>query len=312
MDDAMLSRLMQSYGAANTAENANRIRQFAASNPNVLEHRAMGMRGSVVDDNSDVLGAMLDKFIAQTDIAPPRRVEVGAPEVQQTMPTVQNASAPTRKSATAAPAPQMGPNLPMASGAVNPLDAPTQPPAGKSGSFWDDVLISLLGATSVAGRAAMNRRGGGNGGAGGGGGNAPTPQGTPEATFVGRMGEAARNDPLASGYLQGPNAQLAGPNAQLAGPNAQLEAPNAKLPAPDKRIGSSRPDGNYEGTGKEIEGVNARNQAQKTAKRDVLQKEIDAENEGASRLQEQMRKRAADEAATADLVKKAKRAVGRK
>ena len=304
MDDAMMSRLMQSYGAQNNAANANRVREFGAANPDVLERRAMGMRGSNQEDNTDLLGPLLDKLMAQTDNTPPGRVEVGAPEVQQPMPTVQAASAPTRKTATAAPA--MGPNMPMATGAVNPLDGPAAAPAApqRQGSFWDDILISLLGATSAGGAAAMRNRGGAGAGDAAPGGGRAAP-GTPEAEFVGRMGEAARNDPRASGYL--PRQQGA-----LPAPDGQLDAPNAKLPAPDKRIGSSRPDGNYEGTGKEIEGVNARNQSEKTARKDVIKKEVDAENESAGRLQEQMKKRAADEAATADLIKKAKRAVGRK
>jgi hypothetical protein len=304
MDDAMMSRLLQSYGASNSAGNANRVREFYASNPQAAEHRAMGMRGSLQEDNTDLLGPMLEKLMAQTDGTPPGRVEVGAPEVQP-MPTVQAASAPTRRAATAAP--QYGPNTPMATGAVNPLDGPATALAApqRQGSFWDDILISLLGATSAGGAAAMRNRGGAGGAAPSGGGGGAAPQGTPEATFVGRMGEAARNDPRASGYL--PRQQGA-----LPAPDGQVDAPNAKLPAPDKRISSSRPDYNYEGTGKEIEGVNARNQSEKTARKDVIQKEVDAENESAGRLQEQMRKRAADEAATADLIKKAKRAVGRK
>jgi hypothetical protein len=67
MDAAMMKMLLDSYGAADTPDNANRIRQFAAANPDVLERRAMGMRGSGVDDNSDLLKPMLDKFMAATD-----------------------------------------------------------------------------------------------------------------------------------------------------------------------------------------------------------------------------------------------------
>lgn len=292
MDDAMMSRLLQSYGASNNAQNANRVREFAASNPEVLEHRAMGMRGSLREDNSDLLGPMLDKLIAQTST--PAQMPQPVPE-QQPMPTVQAATAPTRRAATAAPAPQMGPNPPMATGAVNPLDAPAAPPMPqRQGSFWDDALTALLGVSSVAGGAAMRNKNG-----------APTGPGIPDATYVGPMDEPTM-------YRAQGQERLGGPTAQLEGPNAKLPAPDAKLPAPNKQLPNQRPDGNYESTGKEIEGVNARNQSEKTARKDVLQKEIDSENESNGRLQEQMRKRAREEAETADLVKKAKRAVGRK
>lgn len=314
MDEATLSKLMGTYGAPVTARNANIAREFFASNPDYAERRANGMRGSIQEDNTDLLGPMLEKFMQDTAAAP----ATGAPaqlQPQQTMPTVQAASAPTRKNATAAPAPAMGPNLPMASGAVNPLDAPpAQQPVQRNGSFWDDVLTALLGTTSVAGAAAMRNRGG----AAPAGGAPNAAPGTPEATFVGRMGEAARNHPAASGYLQNPRPQIEDLGTADQRYNESGKTPRTgsgeqgKLPAPNKQITSQRPDGNYESTGKEVEGVNARRQAEKTARKDVLQKEIDSENESARTLQEQMRKRAKDEAATADLVKKAKRATGRK
>lgn len=78
MDDKMMTQLLKSYGAPMSAQNANAARAFFASNPDVAEHRAMGMRGSAVDDNSDLLDAQLDKHIADTAI-PDGRVEVGQP-----------------------------------------------------------------------------------------------------------------------------------------------------------------------------------------------------------------------------------------
>src|SRR5882672_10336622 len=78
MDDKMMTALLKSYGAPMSAANANAARQFFASNPDVAEHRAMGMRGSAVDDNSDLLDVQLDKHIADTAI-PEGRVEVGQP-----------------------------------------------------------------------------------------------------------------------------------------------------------------------------------------------------------------------------------------
>lgn len=68
MDDKMMQQLLATYGKGIplNAQNANRIREFGASNPEVLEKRAMGMRGSALDDNSDLLDAMLDRHIADT------------------------------------------------------------------------------------------------------------------------------------------------------------------------------------------------------------------------------------------------------
>jgi len=260
MDDAMMSRLMQSYGAANNAANANRVREFGASNPDVLERRAMGMRGSGNEDNSDLLGPLLDKLMAQTDGVPPGRVEVGAPEVQQAMPTVQNATAPTRKSATAAPA--MGPNMPMASGAVNPLDAPAAPgPQQQGGSFWNDILTALLGTTSVAGTAAMRSKGGGGG--------TPPNNTPPNAGKQKAQPRAIGNDGTAIPE-EGRWDTRRGVSDVVDLNEKSLPAPNKKLPAP--------------------------------------------EDDG-SAIQEQMRKRAADEAETDKLTKfgkKAQRALGRK
>jgi len=188
------------------------------------------------------------------------------------MPTVQNATAPTRKSATAAPA--MGPNMPMASGAVNPLDgAPAQPAAGKSGGFWDDILKSLLGVTSVAGAAAMRSKGGD-------GGDAP-PSNRPQKAQPRAIGEDGKL--LDNPYPDGQKRLTYEP----------------KLPDESgKKMPSGAPELDQKGVNKEVT--------------KMMQPEIDAENAQNNSIIEQMRKRAADEAATADLVKKAKRAVGRK
>lgn len=150
MDDAMIGKLLQTYGAQPTVKNANLARQFYASNPQVAEHRAMGMRGSVNDDNSDIFGAQLDKFIADSSPAPQQ-----APQSEQApMPTVQAASQPTKKTATAA-----YPNPNEAAGTPNNVSGP-QPSLretvrGGGGFGVDDIVTALLGLSSAAGVAKM-------------------------------------------------------------------------------------------------------------------------------------------------------------
>ena len=91
MDNEMLSKIAASYGVPLTAKNANAIRQFGGSNPNALEHRAMGMRGSAIDDNTDLLALQLEKFIQEADGKP-----VITQEQLPPLDTVQNASQPPR------------------------------------------------------------------------------------------------------------------------------------------------------------------------------------------------------------------------
>jgi hypothetical protein len=214
----------------------------------------------------------------------------------------------------------------MATGAVNPLDGPAQAPASRKSGVWD-WLLPLLGLSSAAGGAAMRNRGGSD-----------TPNGGPTSPKMRAQPRAIDADGSAipepwmkdqrrgvsdvvdmnERYLPGADAKLPAPNKRLSSPDSDYNyssgEPNTRgrITSPQNKLTNNRPDYNYEGTGKEIEGVNARNQSEKTARKDVIQKKVDAENESAGRLQEQMKKRAADEAATADLINKAKRAVGRK
>ena len=160
MDEATLARLMGTYGAPVTANNANKAREFFASNPDYAERRANGMRGSIQEDNTDLLGPMLEKIVQETTgpapaPAPAGNVEVGPIEkapVQQAAPR-QAPAAPV-----AAPNRQANYGMQDPPGAVNSLDpqvSNASPDQGKS--YWSDILMSLLGLTSVAGVAAMNR-----------------------------------------------------------------------------------------------------------------------------------------------------------
>lgn len=79
MADDMVTRYLRSRGAdALSAENASRVRQHFASNPDLLDRRAMGLPGGL-DDNSSVLDALLDKHIAESMPTPAGSIEVGQP-----------------------------------------------------------------------------------------------------------------------------------------------------------------------------------------------------------------------------------------
>lgn len=150
MDDAMIGRLLQTYGAPTTARNANAARQFFAANPDIAEKRAMGMRGSGIDDNSDVFGSMLDKFIQQSDNtpAPAGTVEVSQPQLE------------TTQAATAPNAPRKKMSEPSRQGEYGPGPSPSrqgeysapvtrESVRGGKGFGLDDVLTALLGLTAT-------------------------------------------------------------------------------------------------------------------------------------------------------------------
>src|SRR5688572_14043469 len=100
MDDSIIQAIMQKKGAANVPENVNRIREFAASNPDVLERFAMGSGGQF-EDNSGLL-QLIDQQIAQTNGAAPAQVDqVGNLIDANILPSVQNANGASRKSALA-------------------------------------------------------------------------------------------------------------------------------------------------------------------------------------------------------------------
>ena len=161
MDDAMIGALLKTYGAPMTVDNANRARQFFATNPEIAEKRAMGMRGSGLDDNSDIFGAQLDKLIAASSTPAQVAPVSEAPPIE----TVQNASQPTRRSATVREN-KTYPNPTEAQGTPNNVTGSTPAPAPTTagGLSWNDILTALLGASSVAGRTIM------------GGGESPRPQ----------------------------------------------------------------------------------------------------------------------------------------
>ena len=98
MDAAQLQGLLKSYGAADTPENVQRIQSHYASDPTAMDRRLFGAKGQSDESGGSrdaILNAMLDKVIVQTSATP---VATPAPEVS---PMVQNASLPSKRSATA-------------------------------------------------------------------------------------------------------------------------------------------------------------------------------------------------------------------
>lgn len=153
MDDAMIAKLLQTYGAPTTVKNANAARAFFATNPEIAEKRAMGLRGSGLDDNSDIFGAQLEKFMQEAE-APAGRVEVGQPQLAE-QPT------PQQRPAVRQAAPATMTNTPAQPGASRqagyepPVTRATARPGGGFG--LDDILTAILGLSSTAGRTIMDR-----------------------------------------------------------------------------------------------------------------------------------------------------------
>lgn len=153
MDDAMIAKLLQTYGAPATVKNANAARAFFATNPEIAEKRAMGLRGSGLDDNSDIFGAQLEKFMQEAE-APAGKVEVGQPQLAE-QPTPQRA-------ATQQAAPAKMTNTPAAPGASRqagyepPVTRATARPGGGFG--LDDILTAILGLSSTAGRTIPSKQ----------------------------------------------------------------------------------------------------------------------------------------------------------
>lgn len=269
MDDAMIGRLLQTYGAPTTARNANAARQFFATNPEIAEKRAMGMRGSGVDDNSDIFGAQLDKFIQQSEAAaPPGTVEVGAPQVEaKAAPTTgtprQQQAAPTSRQGNYGDAPMNG-----ASRQGNYDPPVTRQTARPGGGFGlDDILTALLGLTSVAGAAKM------------------APNTEPVAPKTKAIPRAVDNN---GNLIEGP------PEMRRLTYQPKLEdgGAQARADAVDQtKTITNDPTLNEQG------------------RRAQLQAEIDAENADAQRLQDQIANRNKNQATTRELLKSAKRTV---
>lgn len=268
-------------------KNVNAIREFGAANPNVLEHRAMRMRGSTLDDNSDLLSTYLDK-VAEETAAPAGRVEVGQPQLA---PTQAPAAAPRARTAT--PGPQLGPNLPMNRGPNDEISGNPQAPSDGGDSWWK-LLLAALGTTAAAGAGV--------------GGGALVPgqerrmqgyQPNSDAESVGRAGSRRGG---VTDIIDQNDKSLAAPDKKLTGP------PNAQLENKSRRLENRTPDQNYESTGSEMDTINNKNAASRKANDAMVQRDVDAEN---AMLQEQLMKQN-KQRQTEELLRRAGRAVGRR
>lgn len=154
MDEQMIGRLLQTYGVQQpNVRQANAAREFFATNPEIAEKRAMGMRGSGIDDNSDIFGAQLDKLIQDSSIQSqplPALPTNGAP-----IETVQQATTPN------APRKRMEPIATQAApynAEQNLGPTPAQDASGTPG--WLTALLTAVTAgTGLAGRHAADAMG---------------------------------------------------------------------------------------------------------------------------------------------------------
>ena len=275
MDDAMIARLLSTYdGAQPTVKNVNAARQFFATNPEIAEKRAMGLRGSGVDDNSDIFGAQLEKFMQSAEAEPPAgRVEVGP---------IEQVAAPTQQ-AVPRQAPAQMSNMPAQPGQSRQGGyAPpvTRESARPSGGFGlDDFLTALLGLSSTAGRKIMSGDRG--------------PQNTAPRNQVPTPTTNENGQP----FVDTPPRQV-GADGRAPAPYAEDTPTQRRTPTSPQERSPAVP--LQEPTGSSPE--------QKTK----IQAEVDAENADAKRLEDQIMKRQRDQIETKKLSDAAKRAIGRR
>lgn len=269
MDQNMMTALLKTYGAAPTPRNMQQAQQFFASNPDQLERRAMGMRGSDGNnDNTDLLGPMLDKLMADSGAAPAASTAMA--NTQESNPvvaattrgTIVPASTPKAKSATDA---EMNAQLPKP-------NADVAPPSmhGPEGNWMDKFITALLGASSAKGVSMM---------APGSDVVAPAAKTKALPRMIGEGGVPLLPDERAGQKL------LTGPQKLLTGPDVVDEASSVVKndPALEKQ-------------GREAQ----------------MRAEVDAENADLSAMQKAQQEKLSKQRATDDLVKSAKKAVGRK
>ncbi len=315
-DPRMVDRYLQSRGAAPSAQNANRVREHFAANPDLLDRRAMGLPGGL-DDNSGVLDGMLDKLIADT-AATPAAPNASMPEASGTQGDRNPAPAPSKRG-------------PVAS---------ARPGASRQGEYGPGASPSRQGGYGAASPPAMS--------------GMVNEQGMP-VEYTGEANVAPPEDsgilkwllPILGISAAVPAAENLGPGRQrggmsdavdengrvLRGPQAMIEdlgtadqrynesgktprgpytpAPPGALPPPQQRIGS-RVGPNMESVGQEMETVTNRNASAKAGRERQLRSEVDAENDAMLRqMEEQARARKA-QGRTKELTDAAKRAVGRR
>lgn len=305
--------LMTRYGAADTADNQNRIRQFGAANPDVLERKAMGLAPGL-DDNSDVLGAMLDKLIANTGAVQGRS---GAAAVGIPPDAAQGGGmpvAPRPAARAAAPPPQMGPNMP-AFPAGNDASRP-QPQGGGGGMGGWDWLLAALGLSAArpgqGGSLAVPPRNG-----------VPATGAPLDENMVDDLGPNATRRGGVSDVIdqnerylpQGQERRMGGGGNYL--PDKGVNNERVTQQSPQGRVGETKKlqGGQYqnvEDVGNELDAVRSRNSTMKQAKENTLKAEVDAENQSMRAQEEQGNRKLMDQLKTRKLGEAARRATGRR
>jgi hypothetical protein len=329
MDESMLNALLKTYGAPNTVGNANKVREFAASNPEVLEKRAMGMRGSGLDDNSDILGAQLDKLMqaSSTDAQLNAATDRGTwpPGTQPTTPAVAAATRPNapRRENKTYPNPQEATGSPRQTGGIpGDANAPVGPAGGtEQQGGWLDKLWPLLLGVAAARKPLRGMDGGGPKPPAVIDPNAPRTSGTPEATYVGPMDRGdltatqnqppAQIDPRTGKPYVDPRAPKVGYVDPRMDPRGA--AATAGATAPQARLADNISDLSRVPTNEPAPTTVTGDPAlTEQARKAQLQAEIDAENAANQRLQDQIMQREADKMRTQKLGNAAKAATGRR
>lgn len=274
----MMQALLKTYGAAPTPRNMAQASQFFASNPEAAQMRAMGARGgmnSSASDNTDLLGPMLDKLMAASDKdAPPGRVEVGDPVLDE------KPAIPSIAKVSQQQTPKLGASKIDPDGVGNvPGMKVGSPPQQTSGGWMNDLLTALLGTSSVAGRAMMKP--------GGGGSEPPAMPGGEVSAMPGAYGDT----PQVEGGPK-PGQKRIGYTPKLEDNVSDLSRVPVNEPAPTEVTNSTE--------------LNA------AGKKAQLEAEVDAENKSVSSMEQAQAKKLADQKNTAETMRAAKKAVGRR
>lgn len=161
MDNAALLQMLQQRGAANNPENVARLRSIIASNPQMAEASALGLKKT--DDDSGM--SMIDSLMAKSPQSPPSQSGIaGVVEPQATMPTP---TMPAQRSTGAAPqqrkVPSQAESVPPSSAIVKESTPPTDaaagmPPEGDPTDPLYAFAASILGQGAAARLIPVIRR----------------------------------------------------------------------------------------------------------------------------------------------------------
>lgn len=215
-----IAALLKAYGAPDNAANVNALTQRYANDPTAADRKIHGLQGQSDESGGSrdaILNMMIDSVAAPTAV----QNEPLAP-----LPMVQNASAPTRRGATAGSTPRAGRQQgygeagdPLANGvnAATPARPDVAGPASTP-QDWSTLdflapLIGILGAGALA-KPVYNAVG-----------KRIAPTTPPEATFAGPMNKNIVPD---NNIKMGPDRI----GSDVVKQGAAAENPNAKIAAP--------------------------------------------------------------------------------